>query len=354
MPNIAVVSTAHIHTKSFLENLAKGADGRKAYAIWDDIPERGQRYAEQFGAKFVPKLGKLLVDKAVDGFLICAENTRHWPLLRRVLPVGKPVMCEKPLCTTVHEARKAAAILKKHPTKLICGYFQPFSGTMQAVRKTLEDKALGAVTAARFRNAHHAAYGRWFDNPDLMWFTIPGLSGGGAMMDMGTHAVHLLRTLLGPVTEVWADLRNQTGIYVAVDDFGIAHLKFASGVMGTVEAAWTQTGGIDGLEIVGSAKTLWNAGKGQYVVGGPGEEPAPLAPQAERPTRVDRLIAAIGGQVSDQELADDLAAILDSVLIMSAIYRSSKSGSWEKVKSIHGEPEAPVVMEVPDGKPLGT
>jgi predicted dehydrogenase len=352
MPNIAVVSTAHIHTKSFLENLAQGADGRKAYAIWDDVPERGQKYAEQFGAQFVPKLGDLLRDKAVDGFLICAENTRHWALLRRVLPIGKPVLCEKPLCTTVHEARKAAALLHKHPTKLICGYFQPFSGTMQAAAKMLAEKALGAVTTARYRNAHHAAYGRWFDKPDLLWFTIPGLSGGGAMMDMGTHAVHLLRTLLGPVTEVWADVRNMTGIYVAVDDFGIAHLKFASGVMGTVEAAWIQTGGLGGLEICGAQKAIWNTGK-EYVVGTPGEEPVPLAPLPERPTRIDRLIAVILGQVSDQELADDLAAILDSVLIMVAIYKSSKSGVWEKVKTIHGEPEQPVAIEVPDEKPLG-
>jgi predicted dehydrogenase len=267
--------------------------------------------------------------------------------------VGKPILCEKPLCTTVHEARKAAAILQKHPTQLICGYFQPFSGTMQAARKLLAEKALGNVTSARFRNAHHAVYGRWFDSPDLQWFTIPGLSGGGAMMDMGTHAVHLLRTLLGPVTEVWADVRNMTGTYVAVDDFGIAHLKFASGVMGTVEASWTQTGGIGGLEIVGSAKTLWNAGQERYVVGGPGEEPAPLAPLSERPTRVDRLIATILGQVSDQELADDLAAILDSVLIMVAIYKSSSSGGWVKVKSLKDDHEPPVAMEVPDGKPLG-
>ena len=265
MPNIAVLSTAHIHTKGFLDNLAKGADGRKAYAIWDDVPDRGRRYAEQYGATFVPRLGKLLRDKAVDGFLVCAENTRHWPLLRKALPVGKPVMCEKPLCTTVREARKVAALLRKHPTKLFCGYYLPFSPPMLAARELLGQNAMGIVTRVRFRNAHHAAYGRWFDNPDLQWFFNPALSGGGAMMDMGTHAVHLLRTLLGPVTEVWATIGNQSGIYPTVDDFGIAHLRFASGVLGTVEAAWTQTGGIGGLEIVGSEKTLWSSGK-DYVL----------------------------------------------------------------------------------------
>ena len=331
MPNIAVLSTAHIHTKGFLENLAKGADGRRAYAIWDDVPDRGRRYAEQFGAKFVPRLGKLLRDKAVDGFLICAENTRHWPILRKALPAGRPVMCEKPLCTTVREARKVAGLLEKHPAKLFCGYYLPFTEPMQAARKMLDGKALGAVTRARFRNAHHAAYGHWFDNADLQWFYNPALAGGGAMMDMGTHAVHLLRTLLGPVQEVWATIGNQSGIYPAVDDFGVAHLRFASGVLGTVEAAWTQTGGIGGLEIAGSDKTLWNNGK-EYVTGGSGQEPAPLPPLPARPVAVDRLVAAILGQVTDQELADDLSAILDSVAIMEAAYASARSGRWVKVK----------------------
>ena len=54
--NIAILSTAHIHTKSFLENLQKGADGRVAYAIWDDVAERGQRYATSSGATFVLSL----------------------------------------------------------------------------------------------------------------------------------------------------------------------------------------------------------------------------------------------------------------------------------------------------------
>lgn len=333
MPNIAVLSTAHIHTKGFLDNLAKGADGRKAYAIWDDVADRGRRYASQYNARFERRLGKLLRDKSVDGFLICAENTRHWRLLRKALPAGKPVMCEKPLCTTVREARKVAALLAKHPAKLFCGYYLPFSGPMQAVRQMLAGNAFGAVTRVRFRNAHHAAYGRWFDNPDLQWFANPSLSGGGALMDMGTHAVHLLRTLLGPVTEVWATLGNQSGIYPAVDDFGIAHLRFASGVLGTVEAAWTQTGGIGGLEVVGPDKALWNTGK-DYVIGAPKQEPTPLASLPARPVSVDRLVATILGQVSDEELAGDLSAILDSVAILEAAYASGRCGKWVKVKSL--------------------
>jgi predicted dehydrogenase len=330
MPNIAFLSTAHIHTKSFLENIAQGTDGRRVHAIWDEVPDRGRRYAAAAGTQFVSDLAAVLADPAVDAFAICAENTRHLPLLEQVLPVGKPVFCEKPLVTSVADLQAVRKLVEKYPAKLLSGYFHPFGGAMQAVARLLADNSLGKITHARFRNAHHAAYGRWFDSPDLRWFTDPVLAGGGAFMDMGTHAVHLMRTLFGPVTEVWATIRNQTGIYPAVDDFGLAHLKFASGVLGTVEASWTQTGGIGGLEVVGAGAAVWNTGS-QYVIGQPGQESKPLVPRPERPTRMDRLVAAVRGEITAAELQSDLTATIDSVAIMEAAYASSRTGNWVKV-----------------------
>ncbi len=328
MANIAFLSTAHIHTRNFLENISQASDGRRIQGIWDDLEARGRRYADESAALFEPDLDRLLEDPSVDGFVICAENTRHLPLLEKALPVGKPVFCEKPLVTTVEELLRVGELLEQYPTTLFCGYFQPFDGMMQRVARLIVEGAFGTITRIRYRNAHHAAYGRWFDHPDLNWFYRPELSGGGAFMDMGTHAIHLVRTLFGPVDQVWAAIANHSGIYPSADDYGLAQLRFESGILGTVEAAWTQTGGIGGLEITGSERTLWNTGDG-YVIGGPDCETETIEPIEGRPTRMDRLVAAIRGELSAEELAADLAATRDTVAIMEAAYRASNSGSWE-------------------------
>jgi predicted dehydrogenase len=327
--NIAFVSTAHIHTRSFIDNILKAQDGRRVYRVWDDAPDRGQRYAESAQASFTSDLNEVVQDPRVDGFIICAENTRHLPLLQKVLPAGKPVFCEKPLVTSTRELEQVQALLKQHPVPLFCGYFQPFSAQMQGIARLLEEKAFGRITHVRFRNAHHASYGRWFDNPDLQWFTDPELAGGGAFMDLGTHAVHLLRSLFGPVKEAWAHLANVSGNYGAVDDTGVAHLIFESGAIGTVEASWVQTGGINGLEITGSEQSLWHNGK-EYLVGSPGKDAVPVTPAQERPTRVDRLAAAIAGDLTREELEADRAATLDAVRIMDAAYKSSRTGEWTR------------------------
>jgi predicted dehydrogenase len=328
--NIAVLSTAHIHTKSYLQALSKDADCGAAYAIWDDITDRGGRYAEEFGVRFVPDLDALLADSNVDGFIICSENTRHLPLLEKALPAGKPIFCEKPLVTSREDLAAVRELLAKHPAPVFCGYYMPFNSAIQGASALLDRNALGRVTRMRCRNAHHAAYGRWFDSPDMAWFHSPVLVGGGAFMDMGTHAIHLARTLFGPVTEVMAVIENHSGQYPAVDDYGIAHLRFASGVLGAIEAGWTQTGGIGGLEITGSEKTLWNNGR-QFVVGGPDAEPVPVAPGAALPAQVDRLLALLRGDIPAAAWRKDLEASIDAVAIMAAAYESAARGAWVKV-----------------------
>lgn len=327
---IAILSTAHIHTDSFLKNITEATDGRSVHAIWDDVVERGQGYAAKYKAPFQPDLDALLADPEVDGFIICAENTRHLPLLEKALPLGKPVFCEKPLATTSEDAARVRELHAQHPGPLFCGYFQPFNAINRAAKQIMLDGKLGKITRVRFRNAHHAAYGRWFDNPALAWFTQPELAGGGALMDMGTHAVHLLISLCGRVESVWATVANHTGIYPQVDDYGVAHLRFANGILGEVEAAWTQTGGPSGLEIVGSEATLSWSPEGLAIYK-PGQKTELLTNADARPDRVDRLVAIFRGEVSQPELDADLEACFHAVEVMSGAYASAGLGTWVKV-----------------------
>lgn len=333
MPRIAVLSTAHIHTGGFLRTLKEMTTANAAHVIWDDVPERGQGFAKENGCPFEPDIEAVLADTDIEGFLICAENTRHLNLLRKTIPLGKPILCEKPLATTVADARAIAGLLREHGTTLLSGYFMPFDAAHQGVKRLLDAGEFGEVTHCNFRNAHKAAYGRWFDSPALAWFTDPELSGGGALMDMGTHAVHLLRRLFGPVERVWSMQGNYSGNYPDVDDYGVIEMQFASGVLGRAEASWVFTGGVRGLEIVGSEKSLWKTPDG-LVSAAPKEEPQQVPAAEPRPDRIARLIAAVRGKLGKDELAEDLAACLDAVAIMAAAYESNRTGKWESVDTL--------------------
>ena len=333
MVNLALLSAAHTHTKGFLKTIAEKDDCRLV-ALWDDMADRGQRYAAENNADYSGDLDAVIARDDVDGFIICAENTRHLPLLKAAIPAGKPIFCEKPFTTTAKDAAEALKLVRQHHTIVHMGYFQPFSAAMQGVIGHVASGTLGKITHARYRNAHHAAYGHWFDSPDLRWFADPDLAGGGAFMDMGTHAVHLLRTLLGPVDKVFAVISNKSGIYSDVDDNGVALFQFKGGCLATVEASWVQTGGLSGLEITGSQGTLFNHPQHGYVTGAPGKDAQPVLKGEDKPTRVDRLIAAVNGNLSAKEFDQDLQCAADAVAIMEACYNSNKTGGWVDVPSV--------------------
>ena len=333
MKNIALLSAAHIHTSGFLEEISR-RDDCQLLALWDDMPDRGKRYADEHGGEFSADLAAVIGRDEVDGFIICAENTRHLPLFEAAIPTGKPVFCEKPFTTSATDAKRAIELVREHGTIVHMGYFQPFTDVMQGIKKVIDDGTLGKITHARFRNAHHAAYGRWFDSEDLAWFHDQELSGGGAFMDMGAHAVHLMRTFIGPVEKVCATIGNAAGIYPGVDDNGTALFRFKSGALGVVEASWVQTGGDSGLEVTGSEGTIYNHQELGYVIGVPGQDPVAVVKAEEKPTRVERLLRAIRGEVPADELAEDLQCAADAVAIVEACYASSEQGAWMDVSSL--------------------
>lgn len=335
MHQLAVLSAAHGHTRGYLKAIGEREDLAPAI-IWDDTEERGQRFVEEYGGEYSGDLDAVLGRDDVDGFIICSENTRHLPLLRAAIPVGKPIFCEKPLATTTAETAEALALIREHGTVVHMGYFQPFSAGLQGVIAHVNSGALGKITHARYRNAHSAAYEQRFNSPDRIWFSNPDLAGGGAFMDMGTHAVHLLRTLLGSVTQVFATVSNVSGIYSDVDDNGLGLLRFENGCLGTVEASWVQRGGPKGLEVAGSNGVLFEHAEQGYVTSVSRAKVAPVPAGQERPTRVDRLIAAIEGNLSAEELEADLRCAVDAVAIMEACYQSSESGTWVDVQDLWG------------------
>ena len=95
-----------------------------------------------------------------------------------------------------------------------------------------------------------------------------------------------------------------------------------------------QTGGPGGLEITGSEAALYQQPGGGFAIAAPRQHPQPVPEGQARPTRVDRLIAAIEGAIGADELGADLACAADAVAIVEACYESSRTGRWVDVPSV--------------------
>ena len=109
------------------------------------------------------------------------------------------------------------------------------------MRERVASGELGEVVKTRGYGAH-AAWG-----PEG-WFVDPALAGGGALVDMGVHAIDTARFLLGDPTpnRVCAAIGTRYGTY-KVDDDGVLLITWSNGTNSVVESGWWQPH-VGGLE----------------------------------------------------------------------------------------------------------
>ncbi|QNP68213.1 Gfo/Idh/MocA family oxidoreductase [Streptomyces roseirectus] len=133
---------------------------------------------------------RLIEETRPDLISVCTPNDAHAGPVLAALDAGVAVLCEKPLAATVEEARRMAA----HPAagKLL-GVNMPFR-----FHPLLEAFAEVARTGAQRVDFAFATPGNRVWRACTPWYTDARRAGGGALLDLGPHALDLLMTVFGP------------------------------------------------------------------------------------------------------------------------------------------------------------
>jgi predicted dehydrogenase len=100
--NVGLVSFAHVHSPAYAAVL-RDLEAAHFVGITDEDTDRGTEAAEQYGVRFFDSNESLYEE--VDAVVVCSENKNH---ARDVIPAlrgGVHVLCEKPISTTIEDAR---------------------------------------------------------------------------------------------------------------------------------------------------------------------------------------------------------------------------------------------------------
>jgi len=177
----------------------------------------------------------------VDAVVIGTPNALHHPQAMTALRAGKHVLVDKPMALTVDEGEEMAQTAAAAGLTLLVGHMWRYRDEVIAARHRIAAGAVGRPVRTRGYGIH-AGWG------PSGWFTDPALAGGGALIDMGIHAIDTVRFLLGdpqPV-RVHASLGTAYGDY-EVDDDGVVTIDWSNGVRSVVECGWWQPR-LDGVE----------------------------------------------------------------------------------------------------------
>lgn len=196
---------------------------------------------------------KMLADQQFDVISVCSPNKFHAQHAIAALEHGAHVVLEKPPAVTMKEIAAIKAAVKKSGRKLIVGFSHRLMRGNQKIQKLLKDGAIGEPYMIRVRFAHRGPYPGWAKND---WFYSPVLAIGGALLDMGIHAIDQALWHLGPVKRVQAMARTLRKD-IRVDDNAVLLLEYANGkALGYIEVGWTCPSGFSGIEIMGDKGSI--------------------------------------------------------------------------------------------------
>lgn len=185
-----------------------------------------------------------LLDRGLDGLVIATPSALHAEQAIAALERGVSVFCQKPLGRTVGEVEAVVEAARRGDRMLSVDLSYRFTEGMQRIRDLIREGALGTVFAADL--VFHNAYG-----PDKAWFYDRALSGGGCVMDLGVHLADLALWALdfAEVTSVTSSLfaagAPLTSATDRVEDYAVATLELATGVVVRLACSWRLHAGCD-------------------------------------------------------------------------------------------------------------
>lgn len=182
--DIGIVGTGGLGTG--LGHQFNDADGGTCAAIADISDENRERAGEELD---VPEDARyedyeaMLASEDLDGVAIATPHTLHYEQVVTCLEAGLDVLCEKPLCTDLDDARDLVRRSEEGDQILMVGYQRHLSPAYIEASQQLDanDGHPKFITAEITQNWIEAQRGAWRTDPDL--------SGGGQLYDTGSHLV---------------------------------------------------------------------------------------------------------------------------------------------------------------------
>lgn len=222
-------------------------------AICDINEHRLEKTAAELGVKeLYTDFNEMMQKSDCDAITVATWNNAHKDATIAGLKAGKAVLVEKPMAMNAEEAEEMNRVAKETGSLLMVGFCSRFADDAMRLKKFIQEGRLGDIYYVK------AGYLRRRGNPKG-WFADKSRSGGGALIDIGVHALDRSWWLMGkpkPVSVMgfawnnFGDYKTMGEVYSSdllgeksafdVDDMAVAMIRFEGDKALFLEASWAQ------------------------------------------------------------------------------------------------------------------
>ncbi len=179
----------------------------------------------------------------IDCVYVASANVNHYEQVIKAAKAHKHIHCEKPMALTYEQAKEMVEVCEENKVYLTINYLHRFHPLVNKAKEIIEKNMLGKIVSitANFNIDM---------SPNENFRFKKSMSGGGALRDIGTHMIDLLRYFGGEISEINGVMDNI--VYKSeVDDFAAATVKFSNGGYGFFNVSFNSKKAFNRVEILG-------------------------------------------------------------------------------------------------------
>lgn len=173
---------------------------------------------------------KMFVKEDLDAVVITTPVFLHKGMIESAIDHDVNIFVEKPLCLNANESKSILGV--KNDVKTLVGYCRRFIDTYKMVKGIIDQSTLGSVNFFQSQIFVEQVFQK-----EKGWFYDPTKSGGGVLMDLGSHAIDMAHFLFGDISSLQSIGKR---IYSeAVEDYASLNFKFKNDILGSLQASWS-------------------------------------------------------------------------------------------------------------------
>ncbi|MDR1908144.1 MAG: Gfo/Idh/MocA family oxidoreductase [Holosporales bacterium] len=223
--------------------ISKMGEGAKLVIAADFDSSRAASLCERFGGTPSKDAGEVIAGS--DIVIVATTHDYLAEIGLQAVSAGKHALIEKPGARNASELAPVAEMAEKRGVQVKIGFNHRFHPAIQKARRLVDDGQIGPLMFVRGRYGHGGRIGY-----EKEWRFNPEISGGGELLDQGSHLIDLAGWFLGKFSDVYGVLPRffWSG---EVEDNCFMLLKTSDGKCAHLHASWTEWKNMFSLEIYG-------------------------------------------------------------------------------------------------------